>query len=100
MEQKVKKLIRCENKDILIVFDDGSGIACYDPSIVSKKEVQKIISNEISMVKGQHEKYLDLESIEKQLLETQDDGEKQEPTKDADGEAEPDDEEGDGDHSG
>lgn len=97
----IKDFIKLHSSgDILIVFEDQSGLFCENPQKLDKDTVKKMLSDELTMVVEQHETFLKLDSIIKTFGENQDGDSGEQPTdepRQIDDDAESKDEQGDGD---
>ena len=65
MDKQIKQIIKLNDGDILIVFSDGSGLSCSDPVDVSNDDVRKIIVSELDMVAESHNRFIELDTLDK-----------------------------------
>jgi hypothetical protein len=98
-KQNIKDLFKLGNGDILIIFDDGAGMACENPIKMDKASVKKMLSDEMSMVAEEHQTYVKLEEILKNFGDTADGKAGEQPPEpgEPDNDVESEDESGDGD---
>jgi TusA-related sulfurtransferase len=94
---KIKDLMKLHSSgDIVVIFEDGTGLMCENPIQLTKKDLRRMLNDELSVVTDSHKAFVKLESIIKNFGEEPNANTGDEPTE-PDGETEQDDESGDGD---
>lgn len=65
MDQKVDKIVKLYDGDVLLVFSDGTGMVCQSPTVIDANGVKQMVRDEMEMIRDSYSRFVELDTISK-----------------------------------